>query len=157
MNKITKEEEERFVEEEQGWTEGDRQGLDKGAVTIDKETAVVDEERFVEEEGSWVDKPGTDKGAVVIDKEKASVEEKRFFNEEREWVEGDEPSKGTDINQITAERIQELRKELPDTSETAKAIDAGAPWMEISQLADQENFHQIASLLFEAEQQGLED
>nr|VFK36984.1 MAG: hypothetical protein BECKSD772F_GA0070984_100819 [Candidatus Kentron sp. SD]VFK42010.1 MAG: hypothetical protein BECKSD772E_GA0070983_101312 [Candidatus Kentron sp. SD]VFK78111.1 MAG: hypothetical protein BECKSD772D_GA0070982_100718 [Candidatus Kentron sp. SD] len=84
-------------------------------------------------------------------------EENRFVHEEEEWVEGDKAALDTDIIDSTVERIQELRKDLPDTSKTAKAIDEGAPWMEVSQLAEEENFHQVSNLLFEAEQQGLDD
>ncbi|MBT8420455.1 MAG: hypothetical protein KJO08_06295 [Gammaproteobacteria bacterium] len=113
---------------------------------------------FVEEERDWTegDNPVIDKGATTIDREKASVEEGRFVGEEKDWIEGDEP-KASEIGQRISEQIAELRKNLPDTSETAKAIDEGAPWMEISQLAEKENFHEIANLLFEAEQQGLDD
>jgi len=84
-------------------------------------------------------------------------EEKRFVHEEKDWIEGDKASKDTDVVEATMEHIRELRKELPETSKTAKAIDEGAPWMEISQLAEEENFHQISNFLFEAEQQGLDD
>nr|VFK67431.1 MAG: hypothetical protein BECKUNK1418G_GA0071005_11425 [Candidatus Kentron sp. UNK]VFK72790.1 MAG: hypothetical protein BECKUNK1418H_GA0071006_11395 [Candidatus Kentron sp. UNK] len=84
-------------------------------------------------------------------------EEKRFVYEEEDWVEGDKAIQDTDVIDSTMERIQEIRKELPDTSRTAKAIDEGAPWMEVSQLAEEEDLHQISNLLFEAEQQGLDD
>nr|VFK38047.1 MAG: hypothetical protein BECKTC1821D_GA0114238_100330 [Candidatus Kentron sp. TC]VFK39002.1 MAG: hypothetical protein BECKTC1821E_GA0114239_100376 [Candidatus Kentron sp. TC]VFK54623.1 MAG: hypothetical protein BECKTC1821F_GA0114240_100576 [Candidatus Kentron sp. TC] len=84
-------------------------------------------------------------------------EEKRFVHEEEDWVEGDKAIEDTDVIDSTMERIRQLRKELPNTSGTAKAIDEGAPWMEVSQLAEEEELHQISNLLFEAEQQGLDD
>nr|VFK58531.1 MAG: hypothetical protein BECKTUN1418F_GA0071002_11461 [Candidatus Kentron sp. TUN]VFK67383.1 MAG: hypothetical protein BECKTUN1418E_GA0071001_11441 [Candidatus Kentron sp. TUN] len=83
-------------------------------------------------------------------------EEKRFVYEEKDWVEGDKALEGIDIINTIVEKIQQFRKGLPDTSKTAKAIDRGEPWMEISQLAEEENLHEISNLLFEAEQQGLD-
>lgn len=55
----------------------------------------------------------------------------------------------------TDEFIQIIRQELPDSSKTAAAIDRGAPWEEISELAEAEGLHQLASALFEAEQEQL--
>ena len=51
--------------------------------------------------------------------------------------------------------IQSIRHELPDGSQTAAAIDRGASWEEISELAEEEGLHQLASALFEAEQEQL--
>jgi hypothetical protein len=51
--------------------------------------------------------------------------------------------------------LREARKDLPDDSRTAIAIDRHAPWEEISGLAEAEGLHQIASVLFEAEQEQL--
>jgi len=51
--------------------------------------------------------------------------------------------------------IGEARKDLPEGSRTAAAIDRGAAWEEISELAEEEGLHQIASVLFEAEQERL--
>nr|VFJ63516.1 MAG: hypothetical protein BECKFW1821C_GA0114237_100428 [Candidatus Kentron sp. FW] len=84
-------------------------------------------------------------------------EEERFVLEEEEWVEGDGKVKDPDIVDVAVEKIREFRKTLPATSQTAKAIDQGAPWMVISQLAEEEDLHEISNLLFEAEQQGLDD
>ncbi|MDG4554694.1 MAG: hypothetical protein P9E24_10700 [Candidatus Competibacter sp.] len=53
--------------------------------------------------------------------------------------------------------VQGARQELPEGSKTAAAIDRGAPWEEISELAEEEGLHQIASVLFEAEQEQLRD
>ena len=151
-------EESRFVEQEEDWVEGDRQAIDQGAVSFDKESSTVEENRFVEQEENWVegDRQAIDQGAVSIDKETAAVEEERFFNEEKDWVEGDDP-KMPDLDERISQQIEELRKELPEASKTAKAIDQGAPWTEISQIAEQEGVHEIANLIFEAKQQGLDD
>lgn len=51
--------------------------------------------------------------------------------------------------------LDEVRKELPDDSRTAAAIDRGASWEEISEIAEEEGLHQVASVLFEAEQEQL--
>ena len=51
--------------------------------------------------------------------------------------------------------LHEVRKELPVNSRTAMAIDRGASWEEISEIAEEEGLHQVASVLFEAEQEQL--
>jgi hypothetical protein len=51
--------------------------------------------------------------------------------------------------------LHEVRKELPGDSRTAAAIDRGASWEEISETAEEEGLHQVASVLFEAEQEQL--
>ena len=51
--------------------------------------------------------------------------------------------------------LQEARKDLPEGGKTAAAIDRNASWEEISELAEEEGLHQIASVLFEAEQEQL--
>lgn len=51
--------------------------------------------------------------------------------------------------------LQEARKDLPEGGKTAAAIDRSASWEEISELAEEEGLHQIASVLFEAEQEQL--
>ena len=51
--------------------------------------------------------------------------------------------------------LHEARKELPEGSKTAAAIDRGASWEEISEIAEEEGLHQLASVLFEAEQEQL--
>lgn len=52
--------------------------------------------------------------------------------------------------------IEAFRHELPSGSMTAKAIDRGAVLEEISQLATMERVHQLAAILFEAEQESAE-
>jgi hypothetical protein len=49
--------------------------------------------------------------------------------------------------------IQAFRHNLPNDSLTAQAIDRGALLEEISQLATMERVHQLAAVLFEAEQE----
>ena len=61
----------------------------------------------------------------------------------------EDPSVATDVF------IRTIRGELPDGSQTAAAIDRGASWEEISELAEAEGLHQLASALFEAEQEQL--
>ena len=60
-----------------------------------------------------------------------------------------------DLAKATETFIHEARKDLPESSRTAAAIDRGASWEEISELAEEEGLHQIASVLFEAEQEQL--
>jgi hypothetical protein len=76
-----------------------------------------------------------------------------FTAEEARFAEVEDP----DISNVIAARIDEIRKHLPDTCATAAAIDRNGPWSEVSQSAQQEGLHEIASLIFEAEQHGLDD
>ena len=52
-----------------------------------------------------------------------------------------------------AERLREMRQRLPDDSETAGLIDAGASIEEISEAAQAEGLTSFATMLFEAEQE----
>ena len=65
------------------------------------------------------------------------------------------PDAVEDSAEATDSYLHEIRKGLPGGSKTAAAIDGGASWEEISELAEQEGFHQLASTLFEAEQEQL--
>jgi hypothetical protein len=76
-----------------------------------------------------------------------------FMAEEERFEDIDEP----EISNVVAARVQEIRKHLPDGCETAAAIDRSASWSEISQSAERDGLHEISSLVFEAEQEGLED
>jgi hypothetical protein len=49
--------------------------------------------------------------------------------------------------------LQAFRHDLPDSSLTARSIDRGALLEEISQAAAMERVHQLAAILFEAEQE----
>jgi choline kinase len=63
----------------------------------------------------------------------------------------------TDYNVVTIEAIRKFRRSIPETSQTAKAIDRGAPWEEVSKFAEEESLRQsqLAAILFEAQQQRL--
>lgn len=60
-----------------------------------------------------------------------------------------------DAAATTDQFIRTFRQDLPDGGKTAAAIDRGASWEEISELAEEEGLHQLASVLFEAEQEKL--
>ncbi|MDS4058402.1 MAG: hypothetical protein RKP73_07505 [Candidatus Contendobacter sp.] len=51
--------------------------------------------------------------------------------------------------------LRSFREDLPRSSKTAAAIDQGARLEEISELAEEEGLHKLASVLFEAEQEPL--
>ncbi len=59
------------------------------------------------------------------------------------------------IATLARERIRNFRANLPGTSKTAQAIDSGASWVEISECAQEEGLNELASILFEAEQERL--
>lgn len=65
------------------------------------------------------------------------------------------PRTGDDAAATTDDFVRTVRESLPDASQTAAAIDRGASWEEISELAEQEGLHHLASTLFEAEQAQL--
>lgn len=49
--------------------------------------------------------------------------------------------------------LQNFRRDLPNDSKTAQAIDRGAPLAEISECAEEEGVHQLSAVLFEAQQE----
>ena len=53
--------------------------------------------------------------------------------------------------------LQAFRTDLPNSSLTAQAIDRGALLNEITQAAATERIHQLAAILFEAEQEETQD
>lgn len=57
--------------------------------------------------------------------------------------------KTNDIDNV----LQTFRRDLPNGSRTAQAIDRGAPIDEISGCAEEEGVHQLAAILFEAQQE----
>lgn len=57
--------------------------------------------------------------------------------------------KHTDVEAVLAT----FRRDLPHSSKTAQAIDRGAPLAEISECAEDEGVHQLAAVLFEAQQE----
>jgi len=53
--------------------------------------------------------------------------------------------------------LQSFREDLPDHSKTAIAIDQGASLADISNHAQEEGLHEIATVLFEAQQEVLQE
>lgn len=113
------------------------------------------------------DLPNTSKTAQAID-QGASIQEISeyaqeeglsqlasilFEAEQEELRESTEPV--DDLVSLARERIRTFRGNLPDGSRTAQAIDRGAKWEEISECAEEEGLHELASILFEAEQEIL--
>lgn len=113
------------------------------------------------------DLPSNSRTAVAIDRG-ASLEEiselaeeeglhklaSVLFEAEQEALrEG--PGTVEDPAEATVSFLRDTRKDLPDDSRTAAAIDRGASWEEISETAEGEGLHQVASVLFEAEQEQL--
>lgn len=63
----------------------------------------------------------------------------------------------THVGEVIATRLREFRTQLPNDSETARAIDRNAGIEEIAELAQQEGLTSLATLLFEAEQEASRD
>jgi len=104
--------------------------------------AAIDRGASLEEISELAEEEGLHKLASVL-----------FEAEQEALREG--PSAVEDSAEATDSYLQEIRKELPADSKTAAAIDRGASWEEISEIAEEEGLHQIASVLFEAEQEQL--
>ncbi len=68
-----------------------------------------------------------------------------------------EEAKDADVSDLIAARIGELRKHLPASCDTAAAIDRKAPWSEISQCAERDGLHEVAALILEAGQEGMNE
>lgn len=77
-----------------------------------------------------------------------------LFEAEQEALR-DGPDAVEEAGAATDTFIRAARQDLPADSKTAAAIDRGASWEEISEIAEEEGLHQIASVLFEAEQEAL--
>jgi hypothetical protein len=83
---------------------------------------------------------------------------KAIFVAEEDRLAGDRiPATEPAIATVAEEHIRDFRKHLPESCETAAAIDRKAPWSEIAQCAQRDGLQEIASFIFEAEQQGLEE
>lgn len=99
-----------------------------------------------------------DRGAVLEEISQAATIERIhqlaaiLFEAEQEEVEG-KPDEEADLETLINNQIRELRAGLPDTSKTARAIDRGASWEEISATAQAEGLSTLAATLFEAEQE----
>ena len=105
------------------------------AVAIDRGASLEEISELAEEEGLHK------LAAVLFEAEQEALREGSAAVED--------PATGTDSY------LHDIRKELPDNSRTAAAIDRGASWEEISEIAEEEGLHQVASVLFEAEQEQL--
>jgi len=77
-----------------------------------------------------------------------------FEAQQEELIDADDPD-DTDVGTTTAAFIRNFRKGLPKASKTAAAIDRGATWEEISECAQEEGLHELATVLFESEQERL--
>lgn len=107
-----------------------------------KTAAAIDRGASLEEISELAEEEGLHKVATVL------------FEAEQEALRKG-PEAVDDAAMATNEFILAARENLPHGSKTAAAIDRGASWEEISELAEQEGLHQLASALFEAEQEQL--
>ncbi len=107
-----------------------------------KTAAAIDRNASLEEISELAEEEGLHKLASVL------------FEAEQEALR-DGPAAMEDAGVATDAFIRGARLDLPEGSKTAAAIDRGASWEEISELAEEEGLHQIASVLFEAEQEQL--
>jgi len=75
-----------------------------------------------------------------------------LFEAEQEAAEGAK-EREIDLETMINSQIRDLRADLPDASRTARAIDSGALWEEISERASEEGLGSMAAMLFQAEQE----
>lgn len=75
-----------------------------------------------------------------------------LFEAEQEEAEGAQEQE-VDLETMINNQIKGLRADLPDVGRTAKAIDSGASWEEISECASEEGLGSMAAMLFQAEQE----
>lgn len=109
-----------------------------------KAAAAIDRGAGLEEISELAEQEGLHKLATVL------------FEAEQEALRKNSGAR-EDSTTATDEFIRTIRETLPDDSKTAAAIDRNASWEEISELAEQEGIHHLASALFEAEQERLRD
>ena len=109
-----------------------------------KTAAAIDRGASLEEISELAEEEGLHKLATVL------------FEAEQEALRRESALKDNPAT-ATNDFIRNIRETLPDDSKTAAAIDRGASWEEISELAEQEGVHHLASTLFEAEQERLRD
>ena len=101
-----------------------------------------------------------DKGAAITEISECAQEEgiqelaSILFEAQQEELR-DSPGIRDDLNTLAADFIQNARQSLPNSCKTAQAIDKGASWEEISECAEEDGLHELASVLFEAEQERL--
>jgi len=77
-----------------------------------------------------------------------------LFEAEQEAAEGAN-AREVDLETMINDQIKELRADLPNASRTAKAIDSGSTWEEISECASEEGLGNMAAMLFQAEQEKM--
>lgn len=75
-----------------------------------------------------------------------------LFEAEQEEA-GGKTDRETDLETVINIRLRETRADLPNDSKTAQAIDRGAPWGEICECAQEEGLGELATTLFQAEQE----
>lgn len=98
-----------------------------------------------------------DRGALLEEISQVATMERVYqlatilFEAEQEAAK-ESPDREIDFETAINKQIGQLRSDLPDTSKTAKAIDRGATWAEISEAAQEESLSNLAATLFEAEQ-----
>ena len=99
-----------------------------------------------------------DRGALLNEISQAAATERIhqlaaiLFEAEQEETQ-DNPDKEVDLETLINKQILQLRAKLPHGSRTAKAIDRGATFEEISESAQEEGLSNLAATLFEAEQE----
>lgn len=76
-----------------------------------------------------------------------------FEAQQEELRESTQPPE--DLASMARTLINNFRSSLPDHSKTAQAIDRGATWVEIGECAEEEGIHELATILFEAEQERI--
>lgn len=103
-----------------------------------------------------------DRGALLEEISQAAAMERVhqlaaiLFEAEQEEAQA-APDREIDLETLISDQIRELRNRLPDDSRTAKAIDGGATWEEISAAAQEEGLGNVAATLFEAEQEKIRE
>jgi hypothetical protein len=99
-----------------------------------------------------------DRGALLEEISQAAAMERVhqlaaiLFEAEQE-EERSSADRETDLANLISKQIRQLRDMLPVGCKTAKAIDRGATWEEISEAAQEEGLGNMAAMLFEAEQE----
>jgi len=120
------------------WLRSCRAGLPDGS----RAAAAIDRNASLEEISELAEEEGLHQLASVL-----------FEAEQEKLRRG--PDAVEDAAEATQAFLRAVRQSLPNHSRTAAAIDRGAAWEEISELAEEEGLHQLASVLFEAEQDRL--
>jgi len=101
-----------------------------------------------------------DRGALLEEISQAAAMERvhqlaAILFEAKQEEAQDAPNREIDLETLISGQIRALRNMLPTDSRTAKAIDRGANWEEISESAQEEGLGNIAATLFEAEQEKI--